>query len=440
MKNNLKKTVSLLSLILMLAAAIRILTYLLVPMSRADFYLHDMERMKKQGQNIDMVIVGNSHFLFGFNPLVFEEKLGLGNVYNASISGMDITSKYYITEAMIEDFKPRIILFDLDWSALIDNGNLHTQSKLLGLDRLTGLRKVRYILSDFGPSEKIYAVSRLYRFRDRILWEDYIPDNVKQKRWAESTNYTVDYYQTIKGYDKGSACSSRPYPVSSKGAFDENLILKHGKDYVDKIISLCKSENIELFLVSSPFSTMELLNIGNYQDAIDYLAAYAREKGVHFFDMNMLKGRDEIFTDGLFYDADHLCEAGASAASEICAELIRDELDGKDISGRFYGSVDELAADIRRVVAVGAEVEAGEDAVRVSHFKYNAGIDAEILFEVQISGDGKEFVSEYQDLDPGDSVEIPAEDFRGDRYLVKIIGRDIQNGSEAYALYQANLP
>ena len=439
MRHKITQIISLLSFLIMLFAAIKGLTYLLVPMSRADFFIHDMERMKKQGQNIDMIIIGNSHYLFGFNPVIFEEKLGLDNAYNASISGMEMTSKYYITEAMIEDFEPSIIMFDLDWWGLMDANSPRTQSKLLGLDRLTGIRKLRYILSDFEPSELIYAVSKLYRFGDRLFWEDYIPGNVRQKRWAEQTDYKIDYYQTIKGFDQGSACSSKPFPMSSKGTFDASLISEHRKAYLDKIVDLCKSKNIELFLVTSPFSAMLQMNLVNYQGAVDYFSAYAREKGVHFFDLNMLKGRDGIFPDELFYDPNHLCEPGAARASEISAELIRDELAGIDISDRFYSSMDELAADISRVVAAGAEVEVGKGAVQVNNLKFTAGNDAEVLFEVQVSEDGKNFVSQYTELVPGVSIEIPAEKYEGKKLFIRVIGRDIQNGTEAYADYQVNI-
>ena len=439
MKHRIRQCLSVLSFFILLITLIKLFEYLLVPMSRADFYLHDMARMKKQGQNIDMVIIGNSHSLYGFNPEIFEEELGYDNVYNASVAGLQISSKYYIAESIIADFDPKVLLVDIDWISLYDHGTTRTQSKLLGADRLTGIRKIRHILSDFEPSEKIYALSSLYRFRDNIFKKDTIFGNVKLKRWAAGTRYEADYYHTIKGYDKGSACSSKPYEMSSKGTFDRSLIWNHSKAYVDKLIGLCKANNIRLFFVSPPITTMQQLNIGNYQEAVEYYKALAKENNVIYYDMNMLKHRDEIFGDNSFYDAGHLCDYGASNASKICAELIRDELNGIDTEDLFYDSMEELTADITRIVAVTADVEKKDERILISNMQYTAGKDAEAVFEILLSENGTDYEIVYETARSGDSYEIRTDSVSSDKVYIKVVARDIHNRSESYVNYSVKL-
>ncbi len=439
MNKTVKHCISVITFLVMLIGAVKLLDYLLVPMSRADFFLHDMERMKKKNQNIDGILIGNSHYLFGLNPLIFEEVLSLDNVYNASISALEISSKYYIAESMIKEFEPEVVVFDLDWASLYDRGLDITQSKLLGLDRLKGITWLRHIFNDFYPSEMIYAWIRPYRFRDRIFWDDAIAGNVKLKRWAENTKYEVDYYQTIKGFDKGSSCAVNTFNLYSKGDFDESRIYDHSKAYVDKIAELCKSRNIPLFFVTTPVSTMQQMNIGNYQKAVDYFTSYAKEKGVHYFDMNMLKNRDEIFNDRLLYDDGHLCEEGAAVASRICAEIIRDELNGIDTSDRFYASMDELAADIKRLVAVGAEVGPGDRKIYIDNVRYTAGTDAEVTLDIQVSENRQDYVTKFQTDHSGESFEIPAEDLSSETAYIRIIGRDAVSGTEASADYTVTL-
>ena len=87
MNKTTRNIISFLSLILMIIAADRILTYLLEPMSRTDFYLHDIREMKEKGVKPDLFIVGNSRSVYGFDPLIFEEDLGLDFAYNASVVG-----------------------------------------------------------------------------------------------------------------------------------------------------------------------------------------------------------------------------------------------------------------------------------------------------------------------------------------------------------------
>ena len=439
MSKTVKHCISVIAFLVMLIGAVKLLDYLLVPMNRADFFLHDMERMKKKGPNVDLIIIGNSHYLYGFDPVIFEEVLDVDNAYNASVTGLEISSKFYITEAMINDFEPKAVVFDIDWISLYDRGLDITQSKLLGLDRLRGISKIRHIVNDFYPSEMIYAVLRPYRYRDRLFWEGAVSGNVKLKRWAQSTRYSIDYYQTSKGYDKGMSCYGQQFDASSKGSFDVSLIWEHSKQYLDRIVELCKSRDIPLFLVTSPISTAQQMNIGNYQGAVDYYTSYAAEKGVHYFDMNMLKQRDEIFDETKMSDAGHLCADGASIASRICAEIIRDELNGIDTSDRFYVSMDELAADIKRLVAVGAEVSPGDHKIHVDNVRYTAGTDAEVKLDIQLSKNGQDYVTKFQTNHSGESFEIPAEGISSGTACIRIIGRDAVSGTETSADYTVTL-
>lgn len=434
-----KRFLSAVSLAAFLASAFLLLDYLLVPMSRADFFLHDMKRMKSEGTNIDMIILGNSHFLYGLNPLFFEEDLGLENVYNASVTGGQTSSDYYILESMLNDFEPKIVVFDAEWQSLYEYGTEITQSKLLGLDRLKGTAKIRHIFNDFLPSEWIYALLPPYRFRDKIYNFEAVKGNVRLKRWARDTGYRIDYYQTSKGYDKGMTCVSAPYPMRSVGEFDRSRITERSKNYLDGIVDLCKKKGIELFLVTAPVTASYQMNVENYQDDLDYYNAYAREKGVHFFDINMLKQKDALFPDDSFYDDGHLCETGAENASRICAGLIRDVLNGIDISDSFYDSYDAFAADLSRIASVGADVEAGEEAIRVADLRFTAGNGAEVLFEVQLSENGEDFIPVRGGLVPGSSFDIPLTGIDPGTVQVKIIGRDASSGSESYAVYSINL-
>ena len=433
-----KQIISLLTLLIMLIAADKLLSYALEPMSRADYFRHDMSQLKKNGEKVDMIIIGNSRSVYGFDPLIFEEELGLENVYNGSVVGQQISSKYYIAESMIEAFSPRIVVFDVEWQSLNDFGTSRTQAKLLGLDRLTGLTKLRYIFDAFRFSEMIYAFSKPYRFRDNLFKHGVIANNLRLKKWLKQTDYAENYYGTIKGYDKGSACSSKPFPVSSLGTFNEENISEKSKSYLDRIVDLCRSKNIHLFLVSPPTSTMQQLNIGNYQEANDYYQSYAKEKGVPYHNMNMLKDRDTIFNDSAFYDKGHLCEKGAADASRIYARIIRAELDGEKTDDLFCQTLEELCAEIDRLVSVGADIETDKNRVIVSNLSYTGGKDIIPVFDIQMSADGNHYESVATVTPPENSM-----DFTWDRqpgpYHLKISGYDPVSGTTAYVNYKVNI-
>lgn len=438
MNKTVKHCISAAAFFIMLIAAVKFLDYLLVPMSRADFFLHDMARMKEKGPNIDMVIIGNSHSLFGFNPSVFEKELSLDNVYNASVTGIQISSMYYIAESIIEDFEPEIVLLAIDWDSLREKGTTRTQAKLLGLDRLTGLRKLKHLFNDFYSSEMIYGVLRPYRFRDNIFKVNTIAGNIKMKKWAEKTRYEEDYYQTIKGYDKGSACSSSPYKISEQQPFNKNLLSDRSIGYLDKLTELCKIKNIHLVLVIPPVSTMQLMKIESYQQAIDYYNTYAKEKNIVFFDMNMLKNRDIIFNDHAFYDQGHLCESGAAAASRICSEVIQKKINNEDVSDLFYLSTNELATDIKRVVSVGADIITDNRSIVISNLQAIAGKDMDVTFEIMISLDGTHYESKFQNVQSDDQCDFFIAD-NTNSFFIRIIGRDSKYHTESFADYQISL-
>ncbi len=438
MNKRLRQFISLISLLIMLIAADRLLTYALEPMSRSDYFLHDMEEFRRSGENIDMLIVGNSRSVHGFDPLIFEEELGLHNVYNASVLGQQISSKYYIAESVIRNFDPRIVIFDVEWQSLNDFGTDRTQSKLLGLDRLTGLTKLRYIFEAFDVSEMIYAFSKPYRFRDNLFNKKIIANNIRLKNWLHRTHYSENYYGTVKGYDKGSACSEKPFPIYRLGTFNPEDFSEASKGYLDRIVALCKSRNIRLFLVSPPISTMLQLNIGNYQEANDYYKSYAKENGVAYHNMNMLKNKDVIFNDGVFFDRGHLCVTGTAAATKLYAQIIRDEFEGRDTSDMFYKFMDEMTADISRVVAVGASISTEGKRVKVNDLSYSSGKNIIPDFVIQVSSDGKTYETIGTVSPPDDHFEFTW-NHKSRKFRIKIIGKDKTGKTEAYAEYAVDL-
>ena len=43
-----------------------------------------------------------------------------------------------------------------------------------------------------------------------------------------------------------------------------------------------------------------------YQDAVDFYNNYAEENGIVYYNLNYLKGREEIFPDSVMHDDNHL--------------------------------------------------------------------------------------------------------------------------------------
>lgn len=91
-------------------------------------------------------------------------------------------------------------------------------------------------------------------------------------------------------------------------------------NYLDSIVTLCRSKNIELFLISPPIHSMYFNSIPKlFQDA--FLNEKARLENMN---QTIYDYTNETFDDSLFADINHLNFNGANVFSNIIRKRLRD--------------------------------------------------------------------------------------------------------------------
>jgi hypothetical protein len=90
--------------------------------------------------------------------------------------------------------------------------------------------------------------------------------------------------------------------------------------FLDKIVELCKEEEINLILVTAPVSNLQFYKLRNYDDFHKTIAAYAALHGLPYLDFNKINAERNLFGDEHFMDARHLNYQGVKIANDYFME------------------------------------------------------------------------------------------------------------------------
>lgn len=393
---NLKRISSVIVLIIYLAVMTKVIGDAIEPVSYAMYFNHDLECIEEQGRQVDMVLLGASRVYRTFVPEIIEEELGMDCVINAASAVQPMCGTYYQLEELIKRFCPKNVIIGLSWDSLTDDSA--RQRRLIVYDRLTGFTKAKYALNCFEFDEWLYLIDA-YRFRSNFDIEKFREINDKKQRLIQADynlRESADEYNEAEYYaDKGFVYSAHSLkdgniPMKGEGVFSVEDIDDENKKYLDDCVKLCRKNGINLYLVVGPTSLMRMYNIDNYQGADDYFSDYAKENGLIYNNLNYIKNRETILPDSKMFDYNHVSGEGAYEISSLYMEILKKEIQGIDVSDYFYDNMDELKADVNRVVSVEAEFSIQDSKARIEAVSLHND-DVIPLYQIEISEDGENY-------------------------------------------------
>ncbi len=97
---------------------------------------------------------------------------------------------------------------------------------------------------------------------------------------------------------------------SKEGKINVSEVSEDWKDTIDKIIALCRENDIELILFSMPCSDFYLNERGNYDEYYSFCRDFTAEKGFSYYDFNLARPEILSLTDSDFRDDNHFCKKG----------------------------------------------------------------------------------------------------------------------------------
>ena len=424
MKNKtFKRVLSLLLIILLIFGMDQALGYLLEPTSyAATFFNREIKELEEAGTSADVVFVGASRIVCTFAPEVFEDEWELSCVINAGSMAQPISGTYYQLKDMIERLHPKRVYIGVTLPGLLSDKEDGLKWRRITLDRLSPKNKLLMALNCFSPKEAVYFF-KSYRYNDQLSLEQIKTNLAEKAEFRQTGNIThnsFDYYAG-KGFIYSCAsCASGTIPIEKWSSFSEDNIAPDKLKYLDGCIELCKKNNIDVALVTGITSVMRMYVCESYQEANDYYKNYAEKNGIKYYNLNYMKDRETLLPDELMQDYCHCNGEGAMVASRFFAEVIKAEEAGEDTSQYFYANLDEFQKSVKRIVAVGAEIQPDEERENILHISLTSlqSDDVRPLYRVSLCDYGTEEYYVAQDWTAESEIEIEIGDAAG--YTIKV--------------------
>lgn len=330
-----KKVISCLLFCALIAGTLIPLNTILIPKADNRYYMMKQYLADNPQQNMhDVQVYGSCHAYTSFNPLYWEERTGVSAFVYASAS--EIIPTTYLR--MIEQFKihtPKVALVETwginPYETYIPSFEILGESLPSAIEMIPFSREKQEVIDDFDTLDSLAMHFPLITYKDRLTDGsintcdfDYAFEDVQtySKEWLYNE---MSLRFSLNGFKRYSSNEIITYPARQvtikDGAFTqiEPVIVK----YLQKIIDLCKENNVELIFYRAPYVATV-----NELQKLNHLRQICDENDVLFID---LEAELKYNYAADFYDYEHLSEIGANRSTEFLAPYVLDTLEKQGV-------------------------------------------------------------------------------------------------------------
>lgn len=319
---------------------------------------HGFYKMKKD--TVDVLLMGSSTTVNALNPQEIYNEYGIRS-YNLGSEQQSVFLSYYWLKEALRYQSPKVVVFDTRfmWNVHPEypiNTSEGLTRKCIDPMKFSSVKReaVRDICSrDDTQSELSYYLTNL-RFHSR--WS-----SLKKADLDLSMTYTSE----LKGYGPVYGDGPEEYtPIEPEddGAWMEfNPLMQ---EYLDKIVDLCKTEGIQLVLISLPGNEMD-------NAAHHVYTAYAEEHGIDYYNLCSKEYYDQI---GAVLPKEnvvgHENVQGAAKTSRFIGKLLRDKYYVPSVNDEQYESTRAFYEQIKENAEIGIADEQAEylRALKPDHY------------------------------------------------------------------------
>ncbi|PAB58266.1 hypothetical protein [Anaeromicrobium sediminis] len=281
--------------------------------------------------SIDVLFLGNSHSYVTFNPQILNSILNIKS-FNLGSGSQNIIQTYFNLREILKYQKPKTIFLELN--------TLYTEENVTPLafkyENFDGMKlslnKLEAMLYQFNSNEYIYALFPAIRNHQNWKKVNIMEENLKRKM---SKDNSVPTY----GYKKINTVISKKEINKFKTAKNEEINLNYNFSmnnisYLEKIIDICKKNNIELVFIKAPvFKGRPYKN--NYFAAKKISDKY----NIKHIDYNFLHDKLNL-QNSHFYDSGHVNYFGATLITLNLSSWIKDNLNLEtDFNNEAYNKI-----------------------------------------------------------------------------------------------------
>jgi hypothetical protein len=288
---------------------------------------NDFYKMKKN--SIDVMFMGSSYARFAFDPRIFDKELGI-NSFNFSTPLQSPLVGYFSLLEALKTQKPKLLVYETNWKMFgVTDNNMPA---FYSYDNLKdGFLKLRLMRALFGEKELsnffLQKISNTYRYRGNlyVIFDD-ISKKLKEikngKKEEAVKQPQSDYQYSNKGYfysqkevDLGKIAFDK---IDQSFEWQEKQLL-----YFQKILDLCKANNIKVLMVTAPWPKPIIDTFKKYYQYSDYFKKLAGENNLEYIDFNKINKEKQFVTDDFFMDTGHLNYKGTQAVDVKLLPVIK---------------------------------------------------------------------------------------------------------------------
>ncbi len=225
-------------------------------------------------ENVDVVFVGSSHQFCSISPEVLYDEYGIESFMLAT-SAQTMPMSYYAAMEAIELKQPEMIVLEVSYCAN---------------DFRTVTPEMSHCFFDGMPNceAKYLAIEDLIEKEERL--DFYILLGQYHSRWKELTeqDYAITQFTTRGGVYYDTAVYNPPIQVIAPE--ETEPIPTEMEEYLDKLVLLCKENDVELVLYAAPFNTLyddeyETMMLNMRQRMFNYIGGYSKENDLKYYNL-----------------------------------------------------------------------------------------------------------------------------------------------------------
>lgn len=308
---------------------------------------------KEKPDTIDVILVGSSHVFMNVSPKTLWEEYGIAS-YDLAGSVQPLWNSYFYIKEALKSQTPRLFILDV-----------HTST--FGKDYIDHSRIIKNTFGLSFSEDRIEAIKVSAPPSQWISYELSYPNY--HQRYADISK--SDYYPQfiVKGgqndkmqlYSKGHALStltkSFPTPKIQSPSKNTLHLSEKNKNYLKKIIDLCKEHQIPLLLIKTPFAAYSASHAAYYAE----VEKIAKENDIPFVNFNHYYKEIGIDFAQDVVDSSHLNHRGSAKFSRYLGLYLKEHYDLPDHRGDpDYASYDTMCRVLQWKIDNQSTVDAKE--------------------------------------------------------------------------------
>lgn len=266
---------------------------------------------QQEKDSLDVLCFGTSHAYHSFSPLELEEKYGISS-YTLGTSSQSIQCSYYLMKDAVKKQHPKVIVFEIHGVKYMEDyyslARVHVAMDGMPLN-LTKLEMCKdYLSNTLNFEEQLEFIFPIIKFHTR--WEE-----LKKVDFEQENAY-------LRGFLKSKDVEEQRRPEKIIAAGDKEEVYENVRIYFDKIIQLCKENDVSLLIYQAPMGAddEEFLDV---HKKTGYMMDYAQQQGIDVIDFEKLVDEIELDYSNDFVNSGHVNVNGAMKITDYLGDYLK---------------------------------------------------------------------------------------------------------------------